>query len=103
MNFNVSFGLSQPEFEVKMEDDNTFETGYDEKITISQDYDDLKNKPTLDGKTIQGDMHEQDPTVPDWAKAPEKPQYSAADVGALPADAIDVLGAGDFAEMWEIN
>lgn len=29
---------------------------------------------------------EADPTVPDWAKQPEKPKYTAAEVGALPAD-----------------
>lgn len=30
---------------------------------------------------------ETDPTVPEWAKQPEKPKYTAAEVGALPADA----------------
>lgn len=29
---------------------------------------------------------EADPTVPHWAKQPEKPSYTAAEVGALPAD-----------------
>lgn len=29
---------------------------------------------------------ETDPTVPDWAKQPEKPTYTAAEVGALSAD-----------------
>lgn len=31
-------------------------------------------------------VEETDPTVSDWAKAPEKPSYSAEEVGALPAD-----------------
>lgn len=48
-------------------------------------------------------MHEQDPTVPEWAKAPDKPQYSAEDVGAIPVGAINALDAGDFAEMWDNN
>lgn len=30
-------------------------------------------------------IEETDPTVPDWAKQPEKPRYTASDVGALPA------------------
>lgn len=48
------------------------------------DYDELDNKPTLNGVTIQGSMDETDPTVPAWAKTPNKPSYSAAEVGALP-------------------
>ena len=31
---------------------------------------------------------ETDPTVPEWAKQPTKPSYTAAEVGALPADTI---------------
>jgi hypothetical protein len=30
-------------------------------------------------------QEETDPTVPDWAKAPQKPSYTAQEVGALPA------------------
>ena len=34
-----------------------------------------------------GDMaSEKDPTVPEWAKRPTKPTYTAKEVGALPAD-----------------
>ena len=102
MSFDVSFN-QVPDFKIKMEGSDTFEPGYDENITVSQDYIDLKNKPTLDGKTIQGDMHEQDPTVPEWAKEPTKPEYSADDVGAIPVGAINALDAGDFAEMWDNN
>ena len=31
-------------------------------------------------------LEETDPTVPDWAKEPQKPTYTAEEVGALPAD-----------------
>lgn len=31
---------------------------------------------------------ETDPTVPSWAKQPEKPAYTASEVGALPADTV---------------
>jgi hypothetical protein len=31
-------------------------------------------------------IYEKDPTVPAWAKEPEKPKYTADEVGALPAD-----------------
>ena len=41
----------------------------------------------LDGKQPTGDYltEEQDPTVPEWAKQPQKPAYTAQEVGALPA------------------
>lgn len=38
-------------------------------------------------KNTGGIAEETDPTVPDWAKAPEKPTYTAAEVGAMPKDA----------------
>ena len=34
---------------------------------------------------------ENDPTVPEWAKEPSPPSYSAADVGAAPASIVPVL------------
>ena len=34
---------------------------------------------------------ETDPTVPEWAKVPSPPSYSAADVGAAPASIVPVL------------
>lgn len=43
---------------------------------IIEDY--LKNNP----------LKETDPTVPDWAKEPQKPTYTAEEVGALPADTL---------------
>lgn len=33
--------------------------------------------------TSTGNYDEKDPTVPDWAKKPEKPIYTAAEVGAI--------------------
>lgn len=47
------------------------------------DYSALANKPTLNGETITGDISEKDPTVPDWAKSPNKPVYTATEVGAV--------------------
>lgn len=37
---------------------------------------------------------ETDPTVPDWAKAPNKPNYTAEEVGAISLSMLDSLGAG---------
>lgn len=84
-------------------DDSSIDAPMADEIHLYGDYNTLNNKPTLNGFTIEGDMHEQDPTVPEWAKAPEKPQYSADDVGAMPVGSINALDAGDFAEMWENN
>lgn len=40
---------------------------------------------TADGPGSGGGMKETDPTVPDWAKQPSKPTYTAIEVGALPS------------------
>lgn len=48
--------------------------GEDEPLKVevetggTNNYNKLFNKPTLNGKIIQGDMHEIDPTVPEWVK-----------------------------------
>lgn len=89
----------EPEFKIRMENSDTFDTKYGESISQQNNYNDLKNKPTLDGRVIVGNISEQDPTVPDWAKAPKRPEYSAEDVGAVPAGAV--LGIGDLEYMWD--
>lgn len=88
MNFSVSFDES-PGFNVEI----------DEKIVVPKSYNDLTDKPTLNGQTIQGDMEESDPTVPEWAKRPQRPEYSAEDVGAIPSGAA--LGKSDLEYMWD--
>lgn len=47
-------------------------------------------KAALDGKQAKGNYltAETDPTVPAWAKAAQKPTYTASEVGALPADTV---------------
>ena len=41
-------------------------------------------KVELTSKDVGAIAYETDPTVPGWAKQPEKPTYTAAEVGALP-------------------
>lgn len=62
-------------------------------------YENLTNLPQLDGRLIIGDIPEQDPTVPNWAKEPDPPEYTAEDIGAIPADAI--LGESELEIMWD--
>ena len=68
-------------------------TAWNNKSTFSGDYNDLSNKPSIPTKVgeltndagyITG-YTETDPTVPAWAKAANKPTYTAAEVGALPS------------------
>jgi hypothetical protein len=47
------------------------------------DYEKLKNKPTLNGKEIVGNMVENDPQVPAWAKEEEVP------VEPIPTDVVE--------------
>ena len=55
-----------------------------DKIEESQDPDAIKNAVDeyLANNPIQ--VEEKDPTVPDWAKRPQKPTYTAEEVGAQP-------------------
>ena len=71
------------------------------QVIVPTSYNDLDDKPQLDGRPIIGNIPELDPTVPEWAKAATPPEYTAEDVGAIPDGAITVLDAGDFEEMWE--
>lgn len=52
----------------------------------TSDYNALSNKPTLNGKVIQGDMQETDPTVSEWAKQAQKPIYTPDEVDAVSKD-----------------
>lgn len=55
-------------------------------LEAMQDPDAIKN--AVEGYLDNNPIHikETDPTVPAWAKAAEKPTYTAREVGALPAD-----------------
>lgn len=63
---------------------------------FSGSYNDLTDKPTIPAKVsdltndsgyITG-YTETDPTVPSWAKQPNKPTYTASEVGALPSTTV---------------
>lgn len=79
------------------------------EVVASNDYDDLINRPQINGVTLTGNktaedlgieagvssfngqtgdvtFAETDPTVPSWAKAQNKPTYTAQEVGALPSN-----------------
>lgn len=86
---------------LNVRDEDRTELEASDNIFADADYNKLKHLPKLDGRPIIGDIPELDPTVPGWAKAPTKPEYTAEDVGAVPEGSIRVLGDGDFWEMLE--
>ena len=63
------------------------------EVAFTNDFNDLLNRPsslsefTNDVGFITG-YTETDPTVPDWAKAANKPSYTAQEVGALPSSTV---------------
>nr|DAG18169.1 MAG TPA: hypothetical protein [Caudoviricetes sp.] len=86
---------------LNVRDEDRVELDASDNIFVDADYNKLKHLPKLDGRPIIGDIPELDPTVPDWAKAPTKPEYNAEEVGAIPEGAIRILDDGDFWEMIE--
>lgn len=92
--------LDNLDFPMNISDDLDFDMDSN-GVPVPISYKELLDKPKLNGKTIEGDMNEIDPTVPAWAKTPTKPEYNAEEVGAIPEGAMVQLDAGDFAEMWE--
>lgn len=96
----------QPSEGVQIDDENaTSYTTYssqkiEEKIagggggSGTSDYNSLSNLPKLNGKVIKGNVSETDPTVPMWAKQPNKPTYTAEEVGAqeklTPGDNVSI-------------
>lgn len=52
----------------------------------SRDYRKLKNKPTINGTELYDNYDEIDPTVPEWAKTPNKPEYDSDEIGAVSQD-----------------
>lgn len=72
----------------------------DSRVEMSMDYNALYNKPMLDGRTIQGDIREQDPTVPDWAKTQTRPTYTAEDVGAIGRGELTEIPLADLEALW---
>lgn len=69
-------------------------------VVQADDYNILKNKPTLNGVVLQGDVQEKDPTVPDWAKSQTRPVYSAQDVGALGKEDVEELSLTALEQLW---
>lgn len=75
--------------DVDMEiEDNDLEIDGDITETIElvdgvRDYRELTNKPSINNVPLIGNYNEIDPTVPSWAKEPNKPHYNASEVGAM--------------------
>ena len=74
--------------ELKIEDvtvsaDMDLTDGKEIYYETTDDYEKLQNLPTLDERTIIGNINELDPTVPGWAKEANKPAYNAGEVGAV--------------------
>lgn len=69
-------------------------------VATTDDYEHLKHLPTLDGRTIIGDISEQDPTVPNWAKA-ETPSDGIAPEDIDAVSVKDAMTIADLAELWD--
>lgn len=50
---------------------------------VEKDYEQLDNKPSINGTELIGNYDEIDPTVPEWAKESTKPAYTYEDTGSV--------------------
>ncbi len=59
----------------------------------TDNYEELKNLPKLNGEVFIGDKNEIDPTVPLWAKSNAKPSYKPEEIGveSISLEEIDKL------------
>lgn len=71
------------EIEAYIESEENLDASIKEEFVTFDDYEKLKNLPSLDGRKIIGDIPELDPTVPRWAKENKKPEYNAQEIGAV--------------------
>ena len=69
--------------EITVSTDMDLTDGKEIYYETTDDYEKLQNLPTLDERTIIGNINELDPTVPGWAKEANKPAYNAGEVGAV--------------------
>ena len=79
--------------EIPTYDDSSLLEELENKIDSSQVYnkEESDDRYVLKGTVLE---NETDPTVPDWAKTPNKPNYTAEEVGAISLSMLDSLGAG---------
>ena len=90
------------EFSINLAEENE-SLGFDFKeqyIAGTNDYNKLKNKPTLNGKEIIGTMEEEDPTVPLWAKAETRPVYTPEDIGAMAEGSVASVSTNELIDLW---
>lgn len=64
--------------------------------TSTNDYRKLDHKPSINGTVLVNNYNEIDPTVPAWAKQQQKPNYNAAEVGAVDKDDVISLSEIDL-------
>ena len=100
IDFNVGFSDIKP-LDVTLFENDDFDLKLADQMSISRSYNSLDDKPKLDGRPIIGDIPELDPTVPDWAKSPTKPEYTAEDVGAVAEKDLEAFTPADLEIMWD--
>ena len=77
-------------------------------VATSGSYNDLSNKPTnvsafTNDSGYLTSFTETDPTVPSWAKAAQKPTYTAAEVGATTTSDVNSLIASAIGNVHQFN
>lgn len=79
LEINAKLEIS-PILNAEIDKDLTIPSEFESNFVASDDYEKLKHKPKLNGKVIIGEMEEEDPTVPEWAKEENKPKYDVTEI-----------------------
>lgn len=65
----------------------------------TKNYNNLINKPSLNGIELVGNYDEIDPTVPNWAKNETKPDYTPEEIGAV--DRNSTMSFDEIKKAWD--
>lgn len=95
LELEVTEELEEIEFEMDEQEELELEVEEGGSVGGVKDYNELINKPKLNGRVIVGDVEEEDPTVPSWAKQEKKPTYTPEEVRAVDRDAAISLSEID--------
>jgi hypothetical protein len=98
---DTDLSVDEP-IETELLDGETVDCDVSEQVKVGEgnnDYEKLRNLPSINNQKLIGNYDEQDPTVPEWAKTERKPTYTADELNAM--DNRNEMSFADIKEIWD--